>query len=207
MRDGSRSALLLLVRHGEIDANVERRWHGSTDSALTERGREQVRRVAAYLARAHADAVAVYTSPLQRAQQTAQPIAAALGIAPVVPSPALAEFGIGILENELYTDLAGHHRFFERIEADLAWAPSGGESLGSVADRVVGAWRGIVAAHPGAKVVVVSHGAVVAAGLASLVDRDPRRWGSYHQRNTSITELELGPTARVLSFDRVDHLD
>ena len=205
MVDASADALLLLVRHGEIEANVAQRWHGSTDSTLTERGREQVRLLVAHLARVHGDAVAVYTSPLQRARQTAEPIATALAV-PLIVSTGLAEFGIGLLENEPYSDLAGRHRFFEQIEGDLAWAPVGGESLGAVADRIVSAWRQIAAAHPGEKVIVVTHGAAAAAGLASLLEHDARQWARHHQRNTSITELELGATARLLAFDRVDHL-
>jgi probable phosphoglycerate mutase len=200
------SSLLLLVRHGQIDANLDQRWHGSTESDLTPRGHEQVRRLAAHLARTRPDVVAVHSSPLQRAQQTARPIAVALDV-PLILSPALAEFGIGVFENESYADLAGRHGFFEHITADLDWAPSGGESLGAVAVRVVDAWRAIAQAHPDAAVVAVSHGAAIAAGLAILLDHDPRAWTRYHQRNTSVTELELEPAARVLVFDCVDHLD
>jgi len=197
---------LLLVRHGQIDANLDRRWHGSTDSDLTQRGRGEGVRVAAHLARSRPDVVAVYTSPLKRAQQTARPIAAALGV-PLTVLPGLAEFAIGILEGELYEDLAGRHHFFKRLDADPAWAPAGGESLAAVADRVVAAWRCIAQAHPGSEVIAVSHGAAMAAGLALLLDEDPRTWPRYHVRNTSVTELELDPTPRVLAFDLVDHLD
>jgi 2,3-bisphosphoglycerate-dependent phosphoglycerate mutase len=199
------SARLLLVRHGEIDANLAQRWHGSTDSRLTARGHEQVRRLAAHLARTHPGAVGVHTSPLERAQETARPIAAALNV-PLALAPALAEFGIGVLENELYADLAGRLGFFEQIAANPDWAPSGGESLGAVAARIVTAWRDIAAAHPAAEVVVVSHGAATAAGLAMLLDGDPRGWTRYHQHNTGLSELELGREPRLLSFDRVDHL-
>jgi len=200
------SARLLLVRHGEIDANRDKRWHGSTDSDLTPRGHEQVRRLAAHLARVQRDVVAVHTSPLRRAQQTARPIADALDV-PLMLSPGLAEFGIGVLENESYADLGGRHRFFEQIAADLDWAPSGGESLGAVAARVVAAWRDIARAHPDAAAVAVSHGAATAAGLALLLHQDPRAWTRYHQRNTSVTELELEPTPRVVVFDRIAHLE
>jgi len=199
------SGRLLLVRHGEIDANLAHRWHGSTDSRMTARGHEQVRLLATHLARTRPGVVAVHTSPLERAQETARPIAAALDV-PLSISPALAEFGIGILENELYADLAGHLGFFEQITSDLDWAPSGGESLGAVASRIVTAWRDIGAAHPAGEVVVVSHGAATAAGLAMLLDGDPRAWTRYHQHNTGLSELELEPRPRLLSFDRVDHL-
>jgi probable phosphoglycerate mutase len=199
------SARLLLVRHGEIDANLAQRWHGSTDSRMTARGHEQVRLLAAHLARTHPDVVAVHSSPLERAQETARPIAATLDV-PLSIAPALAEFGIGVLENELYADLAGRLGFFEQIAANVDWAPSGGESLGAVAARIVTAWRNIAAAQPSAEVVVVSHGAATAAGLAMLLDGDPRAWTRYHQHNTGLSELDLGPQPRLLSFDRVDHL-
>lgn len=199
------SARLLLVRHGQIPANLEQRWHGSTDHALTEEGRRQAQQVAAYLARTRPDLAAVYTSPLQRAAATAAAIAEALGL-PLMQSPGLAEYGIGVLENEKFSDLMGHLGFFTQADSDLTWAPSGGESLGGVADRVVQAWRDIAAAHPGREVVAVSHGAAIAIGIARLLHDDPRKWTGYHTRNTSITELELEPTARVLRFDVVEHL-
>ena len=55
-------ATLIVVRHGETSANLSGVWHGSTDTPLTERGRAQAARVAAFLAEAYADATAVYTS-------------------------------------------------------------------------------------------------------------------------------------------------
>jgi len=198
-------ARLLLVRHGQIAANVDRRWHGSTDEDLTDLGREQALRVAGHLARAYANALAVYTSPAKRARNTAEPIAQAFGV-PLVLEAGLAEYGIGVLENESYADLLERHRFFEQAEADLAWAPSGGESLGGVGERVVAAWRTIALGHAGNAVVVVSHGAAIGAGLAALLHDDPRGWPRYHVRNASVTEVELGPVPRVVTFDVVDHL-
>lgn len=200
------SARLLLVRHGQITANVESRWHGSTDGELTARGHEQARRVATHVAHAYPELAAVYTSPLRRARDTAAPIAAALGLAPIV-RPGLAEYGIGVLENETFADLAACHGFFERSEADLAWAPAGGESLGAVATRVVATWRDVARAHPGACVALVSHGAAIATGIATLIDGDPRAWSRYRLRNTSVTEVVLHPAPRVVALDRVDHLD
>lgn len=200
------TARLLLVRHGQIEANLSHRWHGSTDQDLTPLGREQARRIAAHLRQTRPEVAAVYTSPLQRATNTAMVIAEALGL-PLVPSPGLAEYGIGALENETFADLGSQHRFFEQAEADLAWAPPGGESLGGVGARVLAAWRDITAAHPGREVVAVSHGAAIAVGLALLQHDDPRAWMRYRLRNTSVTEVELAPVPRVLAFDVVQHLD
>jgi broad specificity phosphatase PhoE len=196
---------LLLVRHGQIDANIDNRWHGSTDGELTARGLEQARLVAGHLARTRPDVAAVHTSPLKRARDTAAPIAAALRV-PVFVTPGLAEYGIGVLEGETFADLAAIHRFFEQSVADVEWAPPGGESLSAVGARVVGAWREIADAHRGVEVVVVSHGAAIGIGLALLLKDDPRAWSSYKLRNTSVTEVELDPAPRLLAFDLVEHL-
>ena len=200
------SARLLLVRHGEITANLEQRWHGSTDGDLTERGREESRRLAEHLARTRPGIAAVYTSPLQRARSTGGLIAAALAV-PMIIEPGLAEYGIGILENETFSDLAGRHNFFEQATADLTWAPPGGESLGVVGTRVVTAWRAIAEGHPGAEVAVVSHGAAIATGLAVLLHDDPREWLRYRFRNTSVTEFILHPAPTLVTINVVDHLE
>jgi probable phosphoglycerate mutase len=200
------STRLLLVRHGQIYANLDNRWHGSTDGELTARGMEEARLVAAHLARTRPDTAAVHTSPLKRARDTAEPIAAALGV-PVVVTPGLAEYGIGVLEGETFADLAAIQRFFEQSVTDLDWAPPGGASLAAVGARVLAAWRGIADTHPGDEVVVVSHGAAIGIGLAVLLKDDPRAWSSYRLRNTSITEIALDPPARLIAFDLVDHLD
>lgn len=194
------------MRHGQIEANVEFRWHGSTDHHLTPQGREEARRLAAYLAKTRPGVAAVYTSPLVRAATTAALIAESLGV-PVETAAGLAEYGIGVLENETFADLAGRHRFFEQADGDLDWAPPGGESLGAVGARVLDAWRTIARAHPAGEVVVVSHGAAIAIGLACLLDGDARVWTRYRMRNTSVTELELEPVPRLLAFDVVAHLD
>jgi probable phosphoglycerate mutase len=196
---------LLLVRHGQIVANLDNRWHGSTDGELTPRGFEEARLVAAHLARTRPDVVAVHTSPLKRARDTAGTIATALGV-PIVVTPGLAEYGIGVLEGETFADLAAIHRFFEQSVADVDWAPPGGESLGTVGARVIGAWRAIAAAHPGDEVIAVSHGAAIGVGLAVLLKDDPRAWSSYRLRNTSVTELVLEPVPQLIAFDIVDHL-
>jgi broad specificity phosphatase PhoE len=197
------TARLLLVRHGQIAANLDKVWHGSTDSLLTPTGHAQARQLAAHLA-TRKTIRGVYASPLTRARQTAEPIAAALGLS-VRITPGLAEYGIGALEGTPYADLVGTHAFFERSHGDLEWAPEGGESLRAVAERVLAAWDAIVAAHPAGEVVVVTHGAALAAGLAALLHQDPREWQRYHVRNASVSELTLAP-ATLVDFDRIDHL-
>ena len=77
---------LILIRHGETEANVQRRWYGAMDAPLTKRGQVQVASVAGAMAelvqRFPPDVF--YVSPLPRAQTTAAAIAEAIDMQPQV---------------------------------------------------------------------------------------------------------------------------
>lgn len=195
---------LLLIRHGEIEANLTKVWHGSTDAELTPAGEQQARAVAESLAR-DLGPRALYTSPLLRARRTADLIGERLGLGPVV-DPDLPEYGIGEWEGVSYRELATERGFFRSIESDLDFAPPGGESTRRVVERTVSALRRISRRHPGDAVVVVGHGAALAFALAELLDGDPRRWQQYHMENCAVTELVVEPEPRLITFNGTEHL-
>ena len=197
-------AHLLLVRHGQIQANLDRVWHGSTDSALTQQGREEAQAAGRFLAAAHAGAAALYTSPLERARATADAISGATGLEPI-SDPGIGEFGIGDLEGESYASLYTEHLLFEKIR-DPNWAPPGGESVGQVLERVIGAFQRIAGRHPGREVIVVSHGAAMGLALAHLIDGDAMDWQKYHKHNCGVSEFVLEPAPSLVHFDQIEHL-
>lgn len=199
-------ARLLLVRHGEIEANRTRVWHGWTDSALTEQGHVQARLVGAHLARTRPGIAAVYSSPLARARDTAAAIGSALAL-PTRVERDLMEYGVGELEGISYRALFTRHGFFERIREDPDYAPPGGESPNQVSGRMLEALARISRAHPGEDVVAVGHGAALALALATLLDSDARDWQEYHKANCALSELVLEPAPALLSFNQTDHLD
>ena len=131
--------ILLLVRHGETDWNAERRWQGHADVPLNARGREQAKALAETLAADRIDAI--YTSDLSRARDTAEIVAARLGIE-AVADPALREIDVGSREGRTG-------------EIDEPW--DGEESTAHEA-RILAAIGGIAERHPGARVLVVTHG-------------------------------------------------
>ena len=88
---------LLLVRHGETEANVARQWTGLIETELTERGRAQIAAVARHLAAELDEPAAIYTSPLKRARRTAEGIGRALDLEPVVVEN-LREINFGQLD-------------------------------------------------------------------------------------------------------------
>lgn len=134
-------ATLLLVRHGETDWNAEGRLQGHTDRPLNDYGRRQAQALAEQLAGARVDAI--YTSDLARARETAEIVAARLGL-PVAVDPDLREKDWGTWEG-LTSE--------ERLTVEFQ-----GESTEAHRERVMRAIERIVAAHAGGRVVVVTHG-------------------------------------------------
>ncbi|MCP5070081.1 MAG: histidine phosphatase family protein [bacterium] len=191
--------VLSIIRHGETPANVEGVWHGSTDTPLSDRGHGQAGRVAAHLARTRADAVALYSSPLTRARHTAEPIGLALGLQ-IRFRDDLQEYHLGSWEGLSYHELLTEHRLFERMNTDPDWQPGGGESPRQVAERLGGALRAIAEAHPGERVIVVSHAGALTLAFGLLVDDDPRsrRRALDH---AAVTDLRMTATPELLAFN------
>ena len=196
---------VILIRHGQIQANVDKRWHGWTDSALTTIGKDQAQRVADRIAQEHPDIKAIYASPLQRTFHTAQCIADALNLA-ITPEPRIREYGIGILEGERFKDLHQIHGFFSKVDADPHYAPDQGESISQVGERVKSALLELSQKHQGEKILAVSHGAAMALALAGLLDQDWYAWGKYQFGNTSVTEIKLGEAPNLIRFNCSEHL-
>jgi probable phosphoglycerate mutase len=199
-------ARLLLLRHGQIKANRQGRWHGSTDSALTWRGRRQARRTARFLAAQPRPLVAIYSSPLQRCRDTAAAVGDRLGL-PVTVHDSLREYAIGEWENLPFRQLAEEHRFMALTTGDHDFAPPGGESLREVADRMIPALREIHEQHQDeGQVLLVSHGAALAVALGVLLENNPASWTNYQFANCSLTELVLSPAPYVNFFNSTRHL-
>lgn len=197
--------LLTLVRHGETSANLTGVWHGSTDTPLTDRGHRQAERVARHLADTCADATVLYASPLQRARHTAEAIGRALALAPQV-EPGVAEYDLGSWEEKTYKELIEERKLWQNMQADPDFAPHGGESPRDVVERFRGSLERMQAAHPGERVLVVSHGGAMALLMAALLRG---RLGEWYEpmKNCAISELVLRPEPELLRFNLHDHLE
>jgi broad specificity phosphatase PhoE len=158
----------LLVRHGETDWNVERRFQGQADPPLNEAGRTQARALAGQLAGEDLDAI--YTSDLARARETAEIVAARTG-APVIALPELREIDVGEWEGLTWPEI--EERFPDGV---LQWHEDGhgwtaGETYRKLEQRVVPALRSLADEHPAARLLVVGHGATVRAVRAFVEGR------------------------------------
>ena len=156
------SPRLLLVRHGQTVWNLQGRYQGRTDVPLTLDGQRQAAALAAQL-RAEPIA-AVYSSTLQRAYDTARPIAASHGL-PVVRDERLNEINQGEWEGLHVSEIArGWPALFAQWERDpLAVRLPGGETLQEVQARVLAVLQEIARAWPRQTVCIVAHKVTVAA--------------------------------------------
>jgi broad specificity phosphatase PhoE len=162
-------ASLLLARHGQTDWNAERRWQGHTDRPLNERGREQAEALAERLA--DVELVAVYSSDLSRARDTAAVVAERQGL-DVRTLPELREVDVGSWAG--LTRAEAEERFpkaFARWqEGHPGW--DDGESYEAMTARVVRAAREIAAGEPDGPVLVVTHAGPIRALHAAALGID-----------------------------------
>jgi len=132
-------AILVLLRHGESQWNLENRFTGWVDVPLTEKGREEARRAAERLKGVHFDKA--YTSVLQRATETLDIVLKALGYTdlPIERDAALNERRYGDLQGLNKAETAekfGAEQVHQwRRSYDIA--PPGGESLKDTAARTI----------------------------------------------------------------------
>ena len=199
---------IIAVRHGETAWNVDTRIQGQLDVPLNDNGRRQAQRLARALA-ASEQISAVYSSDLSRAWDTAQSIAAAVGLQ-TITELGLRERGFGSFQGKTFTELETQWpdetaRWRTR---DPVWAPPEGETLVAVRERVERATHALAQRHIGSQIVLVAHGGVLdmmyrcAAGLDV---RAPRTWALG---NASINRLLWTPQGLTLvGWADTAHLD
>jgi 2,3-bisphosphoglycerate-dependent phosphoglycerate mutase len=210
-----RSTELILIRHGETAWNRERRIQGQLDTPLSDEGLRQAVAVAHRLAaeRAHwrldepgRDA-RIVSSDLMRCRQTADAIAAATGL-PVTHDARLRERSYGLFQGRTYEEVRRDMaQAFGRWHArDPDYDVEGGESLRTFADRSEQVLVDLAARHPGATLVVVTHGGVMdiayrlCKGLALTAPRD------FDLLNASLNRLQWdGSRFEVLDWGDVTH--
>lgn len=163
---------IVLVRHAlpvRVDVAPD---GGAADPGLAPRGREQARRVVTALA---GDEVsALYTSPAARARETAQPLADALGLDPVV-APGITEFDTSDPSYVPIEELraASDPRWHALQRGDLY---SAGVDPVAFRARVVAAVEEIAARHPGGRAVLFTHAGACNAYLGHVLGQERSIW-------------------------------
>ena len=163
---------LHLFRHGETEWHGENRYAGSSDVALTELGREQARRLAAWAATQAIAAVA--TSDLSRAVETGRAAANAAGLTLTV-DPRLREVDFGRGEGRTRAEMAVEfpRELAEFLERPASTPLPDAEPGTHAADRGLAAIADLVASHDdGARIVIVAHSTLIRLVLCRMLGLD-----------------------------------
>jgi probable phosphoglycerate mutase len=198
---------LIAVRHGETAWNVESRLQGQLDVPLNDRGHEQARRTAHWLAEDQPDVVV--SSDLARAKATAQAIAS-FNRCPLLLDPGLRERSFGSFQGMTHLEVA------ERWPAEsLRWksrdsdfSPGDGESLRVFFARCIDATLRIAEAHAGKTVILVAHGGVMDClyRAASRIPLDaPRIWSLDNAAINRMLHTSSG--LMLVGWNDTSHLD
>ena len=216
---------VILVRHGETDWNKLRRVQGgNSDTQLNQRGTEQAESLALRLKQESIQAI--YSSPLQRALDTARAIARHQQLE-VEVEPDLKELNVGDLEgtpvsmigkrlDELLTmrnqeALYGTTNVESLVELrQSAWSAIqylGGESLAELQERAWSTMQRLVKKHPDGVIVVVSHYFVILTIICSVLDLPVSQIGRLRVGESSISTIVFDEEiTRLMLFNDGCHL-
>jgi probable phosphoglycerate mutase len=196
----------VLLRHGQTPMSVEKRYAGRSDVPLTDAGLRQAAGAAKRLASAGLGVI--MTSPLLRAVQTAQEVAAVTGAA-VVTDDGFRETDFGAWEGLTFAEV--RERWPAEVSAWLAdpeVAPPGGESLAEVSARVTAALHRVLAARAGQTVLIVSHVTPIKTLVAAALLAPAAALYRMHLDVAALCEIDWyadGP-AVLRSFNDTGHL-
>ena len=200
---------VILLRHGQSEANAAGLLAGRRDYGLTQLGREQARACGQLLGSgAGGTVVRVLSSPASRCCDTAAPVAAALGL-DVEVAPEWAELDYGTWDGRRLADVSAEQ--WARWRSDDTWAPPGGESLVVVQERVglalvaLGRPGGSDAASEDDVTVIVSHVSPIKAAMCWALGVGPAVSWRVRLEPAAWVELTLSPPTLVAvsSIDRM----
>lgn len=177
-----------LVRHAahdRVDSVLCGRMPGV---GLGEDGRWQAEALARHFSRKAVDAV--WTSPVQRARETAEPIAVGLGLI-AWDSDALCEIDFGAWTGRDFAVLRDDPRWRRWNEARGSERPPGGESMAEAQARAMGELERAREEHPDGRVVLVSHGDVIKAMVAGVLGLPLDAHGRFDIAPASVSALAV----------------
>lgn len=149
-----------LIRHGQTQGNLERRYVGSADQPLCPSGREALRKVQAPVADA------LYVSPKLRCRETARILYP--GMAQEVVD-GLRETDFGAFELHTYEELKDDPAYQAWLETSGEAAPPGGESKSEQRERILAAFLSIVRRHrEHDRITLIVHGGTIMTLLEAL---------------------------------------
>lgn len=195
--------LLYLIRHGESIYNREGRIQGQADIELSEFGARQAEAIVRGMHSVELDAV--FSSPLKRAYQTAEPLARSKQLH-IQVHQGLMEINAGVFSGLKWPEVA--LRYPEHAEPwekqDMQFVIPGGESRKMLQDRGVQAITEI-ANSSYQRVAIVAHGGLLCAVLKGILQLPPEL-NPFSLLNASISRLAWDGHWQIMTLNQTEHL-
>jgi phosphoserine phosphatase len=200
---------ILLIRHGHVEGIEPERFRGRAQLPLTTLGRAQAAAVAGRIARMWKPS-RVYTSPMDRAVETAAAIASACGLTKPEVCADLHDIDYGAWRFKTFADAKA-----EDPVSFAAWFATpqlvrfpNGESLQDLGARAANALRLVLARHPADTVVVVSHDSLNRALLLQCLGLSLLSYWRLAQSPCCINEIDIADgNTRIQRLNETGHLD
>jgi alpha-ribazole phosphatase len=197
---------LYLIRHGETDWNIARRYQGHRDIPLNHTGIQQARQIAERLSKEKI--YAVYSSDLSRARETAEQIAQSHKLK-VTSDARWRELSFGDWEGLTNPEIqakAPDELALWQSDSTL-YAPPHGETLAQLAERVLSAFNELRDIHAEQTIVIVSHGGPLQILLCHALGVSFQRHWQFSISKSALSVLSLYTDSAILElFNDTSHL-
>ena len=197
---------IILARHGQTQANAEKRFQGHLDIPLNTEGHRQARQLAPLLAQF--EPAKLYTSDLIRTIETARPAAELLGLEPMVSS-VFREYSWGVLEGLTWPEIKERYpALFDSLRQDVRMVAIPGQESQAVFRRRIQQGLSLLLEKPTPRTVaLVSHGRYLNGFIVEFLGLDFNGPWPFSFAAAAITVLEdNGGRRRLLKFNEECHL-
>lgn len=200
---------IYLVRHGETDWNSLRKYQGRIDIELNEKGIGEAHLAGKKLKDYGIDCI--YSSTLKRAMKTAEIINRYANTGEITTTEEIIELNLGEWEGKTWGEIQEEYKEFlttwmtNRVKVKIP----GGESYGDAEIRGINFLRNLVNSCSCENVVVVSHGALIAAVLCSILSIDANHEGNFRVDNCSLNHIHYDKKDdkfTVVTLNDISHL-
>ncbi len=190
---------LFLVRHGQTDWNINRRFQGQSDVPLNEAGRQQATALANRLSREHIDVL--FASDLQRAYETARMIAAQHACE-IRLDTRLREINFGAWEGLTYDEIKHNDpAVLAAREADIfTTAAPDGETLNQLTSRVESVLNDLHTQYADQTILIVAHGGPLQILLCLALNLSPSKYWQFHLASASLSKITYYPAGAIINL-------
>ncbi len=197
---------IYLVRHGETEWNIQKRYQGSGDSPLTDKGINQAKALNQYLKEITFDKI--YSSPANRAKHTAQ-LVTGKPLSEITIVNEFQEINLGKWEGKLYSEMENEapELFYGFWNAPNLFKPQDSESFSDLTNRTYTAFLKLANQNIGERILIVSHAAALMSILNKIENRPLEKFWEKMLQQTSLSLVEaFNGKFSVLKYGETNHL-